>query len=95
MIQKMVSLLHFPESLLCLVGIISRAYLASGIIAVVFPRISLPPSAVLGPLCIQKHPRDKLGCASTTVMLICSPFNKHSRAFFTKRPEHKFTNYLL
>ena len=32
--QTMVSMLHFPESLLYLVGIISHAYLASGAIAI-------------------------------------------------------------
>ena len=35
--QTMVSLLHFPESLLCLAGIISHAYLASDTIAIALP----------------------------------------------------------
>ena len=47
--HAMVSLLHFPESLLCLVEIISRAHLASGTIAIVFPCISVPLSAVSDP----------------------------------------------
>ena len=47
--QTMVPMLHFPESPLCVVGIISHAYLSSGTITIVLPRASLPQSAVLGP----------------------------------------------
>ena len=69
--QTMLSMLHFPESLLHLVGIISHAYLASGTIEIVsFLHFSTSIHCI-GPL---KYPRNKLRCGLTAVLLIYSPF---------------------
>ena len=59
---------------------------ASDTIAIVFPGVFLPPSAVLDPSMYSKHLRNELRRVSTTVLLIYSPFNRRSQAFFITRP---------